>query len=270
MNIKYDIEKLDRIIQDFYNITGIAITITDTNFKVISQLTHNRYEFCKTLQAYNPELCMASDRKLLKKCTQNKCVAFHECFAGLWDAALPIIIKNEIAGYILMGQIRRFPDFSTLSERFPDCLIPELEKHFQTLPLYNRSQLESALRIVGAVVTKIMEEKMIVVDAQELSLLVGEYIEENLSNNLSVDKLCLYFNISKNRLYHSFRTCYNTTVGEYIQLRRIEKAKELLGDVSLSVDEVAQSCGFSDVTYFYKVFKKLTQKTPGEYRESSH
>ena len=47
---------------------------------------------------------------------------------------------------------------------------------------------------------------------------------------------------------------------------RIDRAKLLLADPSMRVHEVAQEVGFSDVAHFSKSFKKITGKTPGEYR----
>lgn len=267
MNIKYDIDKLNQIILDFYKITGIALTITDTNFHLIAQLVQTQYDFCKTIIKYNPHLCKESDQIILKKCSETQCAVFHTCFAGLLDAALPIIIKNEVAGYVVLGQIRNCSDFSDLSHHLPEQLLPELKEHFEYLPQYTEDQMESILRIAGAVVAKIMEEKMIVVDAEELSSMIAEYIDENLESNLSIDKLCHYFNISKNKLYNSFHTYFGTTVNEYIISKKVEKAKTLLENTALPIDAIAEKSGFSEPTYFYKVFKSYTSTTPIKYRK---
>ena len=267
MNIKYDIDKLNQIILDFYKITGIPLIITDRNFHRVAQLIWTRYDFCKIIQKYNSRLCIESDNIIIKKCSETRCAAFHTCFAGLLDAALPIIIKNEIAGYVLLGQIRKSSDFPDLSHHIPQYLTAELEAQFDFLPKYNEDQMESIIRIADAFVTKIVEDEMIIVDAKELSSMIAEYINENLENNLSIDKLCHYFNISKNKLYESFHKYFGTTVNEFITSKRIETSKKLLTDTSFSTDIIAEKSGFSETTYFYKVFKRYTGITPKEYRK---
>jgi YesN/AraC family two-component response regulator len=49
---------------------------------------------------------------------------------------------------------------------------------------------------------------------------------------------------------------------------RVEEAKKLLGDPKYKIYEIAEVVGFSDVTYFYRLFKKLTGMTPMEYKNS--
>lgn len=270
MNINYDIDRLNQIIADFYQITGISITILDRNFLEVTKCAVKRQEFCKTLQANGlKNTCMESDNNLLSQCTATKKTAFYVCYAGLLDAAMPIVVQGEIVGYILMGQVRRSSNFSDISNRLPEGLIPTLEKHFHNLPLYNDKQMESALRIVSAVITKIMEDKMIVITLEELSSLAEEYIEGNLDKKLSIEDLCHYLNVSKNRLYQCFSQRFNCTVNEYIIRKKIEKAQRLLQDTTISIDMIAEKVGFSESSYFYKVFKKVTGKTPNEYRKTS-
>ncbi|MBQ4145317.1 MAG: helix-turn-helix transcriptional regulator, partial [Clostridia bacterium] len=72
--------------------------------------------------------------------------------------------------------------------------------------------------------------------------------------------------VSNNRLYECFHLCFNQTINGYITGKRIEKSVSLLMDEKLSIEEVAKESGFSDVSYFYKVFKKETGQTPKSYR----
>ena len=102
------------------------------------------------------------------------------------------------------------------------------------------------------------EDKMIVVDSEELSYMVAQYIDENLENNLSVDELCHNFNISKNKLYRKFHTYSGTTVNEYIVSKRIEKAKALLADTSFSIDTIGKNPVFRKLHIFIR-FSEITQ-----------
>ena len=52
---------------------------------------------------------------------------------------------------------------------------------------------------------------------------------------------------------------------QYLNKLRINHALEIMKDTTLSITEVAMQCGFSDSTYFSKVFKKYTGKSPLDY-----
>ena len=52
----------------------------------------------------------------------------------------------------------------------------------------------------------------------------------------------------------------------YLSELRIEKAKELLADVTINVKDIGQKVGYRDSSYFTKVFKRFTGVTPSEYR----
>ena len=55
---------------------------------------------------------------------------------------------------------------------------------------------------------------------------------------------------------------------EYITSKRIQRAKELLDDESLSVDAIAREVGYKDYFYFTKVFKKAVGISPSKYRKN--
>ncbi|MHC9001192.1 helix-turn-helix domain-containing protein [Enterococcus bulliens] len=53
---------------------------------------------------------------------------------------------------------------------------------------------------------------------------------------------------------------------DYMNELRIKRAKDLLKQVDVTISEVAESIGFTDISYFSKVFKKRTGQTPSQYR----
>ncbi len=97
---------------------------------------------------------------------------------------------------------------------------------------------------------------------------IRSYIDENLDNKLELDFLAKEFYISKYHLSREFKKFFGITIGEYILKQRISKAKSLLRFSELSVNDIAFRCGFSDVGYFTKVFKKEEKTTPLKYRKS--
>ena len=51
-------------------------------------------------------------------------------------------------------------------------------------------------------------------------------------------------------------------------VKRVEKAKSLLLDPQNNVSQVAERCGFSEATYFARVFRMIAGYSPSEYREN--
>jgi len=267
MKIKYDAEKLYQMISDFYNISGISITILGKDRERVTNHIVKQQEFCMLMQKTHHCLCTDSDSQIITQCRKTKKPAFHTCHAGLFDASLPVIVDDEVVGYITLGQVRKNDDFSSIVKHLPKELVPHLEPLYKKLPLYNSAQMESVIRIVNAIITQIVKENMIEITTEELSILAAKYIDENLGEDLSVDNLCHHLNVSRNRLYQCFHQCFNLTVNEYITKKRIKKAIGLLKNPALSIDEVSKQAGFSEASYFYKVLKKETGKSPKFFRK---
>ena len=79
--------------------------------------------------------------------------------------------------------------------------------------------------------------------------------------------VCRHFQIGKTYLYKIVGQSYGTGIAEHIRTLRIEKAKSLLIDQpGLSIDTIAEMCGFQDYNYFITVFRKKTGVPPRQYR----
>ncbi len=94
-----------------------------------------------------------------------------------------------------------------------------------------------------------------------------EYINQNIASALTVDDICNAVHISKYHFCRKFKKCIGLTVMNYILKTRIISAKSLLEQTSLSVTEISGRCGFSSISYFCRVFKEDTGRSPLEYRK---
>ena len=83
--------------------------------------------------------------------------------------------------------------------------------------------------------------------------------------------LTVFFCCCNNRyLCLLFRQTTGTTINHYLTTIRMEKAKELLMDLSNKLYDVSYAVGYMNPSYFSRQFKKYTGLLPSEYREKNH
>jgi AraC-like DNA-binding protein len=95
---------------------------------------------------------------------------------------------------------------------------------------------------------------------------VIHFIHENLTNKILINELCRKAYLSRNHFFKWFREQFGITPLEYINRERIKLAKQLLAHKQKNVSHVSALCGFTDVNYFVRIFKKLEGITPGVYQ----
>ena len=93
-----------------------------------------------------------------------------------------------------------------------------------------------------------------------------QYINDNVAYNITLSQLSEALFVTKNHLCKQFKKTTGLTISEYIKLRRISIAKKKLQFSDMSVSDVSLACGFSNFSYFSKLFRKYEGITPTQYR----
>ncbi|MGI9036995.1 MAG: GlxA family transcriptional regulator [Pyrinomonadaceae bacterium] len=96
---------------------------------------------------------------------------------------------------------------------------------------------------------------------------VQNFIEDNFSDKITVDRLSTTFAINRRSLERRFKKATNNTVAEYVQRVKIEAAKKSLETSRKNITEVMLDVGYSDTKAFRETFKKITGMTPIGYRK---
>src|SRR5438874_13055831 len=95
------------------------------------------------------------------------------------------------------------------------------------------------------------------------------FIEEHSAEELSLSKVAKAVNISANHLSEKFKQVTGVNFVEYIARTRFEKACDLLLNSNLRISEIAFAVGFQSLSQFNRVFKKISGKSPNEYRAAN-
>ena len=98
---------------------------------------------------------------------------------------------------------------------------------------------------------------------------VLNYINSNLSNNLSIDTIASEFYISKYYLMRKFKKQIGSSIHNYVVQKRLILARSLRSD-GLSMSSVCSRCGFNDYSSFVRAFKKVYGVSPSNYNPTIH
>ena len=211
--------------------------------------------------------CNQCDKRILTRCRSTKKLECHICRAGLYDSAMPIMKYDTIVGFVIMGQVRS--ETSPASPQYlPDAnpqTLKQINQFYEELPFISKKRLEALYDLLP----QILFGDAIEIVYDSIVTEVVEFIDANLQEKLSVNRLCKKFYISKNYLYEAFRNNFGNTITEYINEQRIKQAKELLKQSNDPVYKIGEKVGINNYAYFCKLFKKIVGVTPTEYRKCS-
>lgn len=93
------------------------------------------------------------------------------------------------------------------------------------------------------------------------------FIENNYKNSISLKDIANSVNLSHIYFHNIFTFACGISPHDYLIECRITEAKKQLWNCDISLDYIAQNCGFGCAQYFNKIFKKYTGITPGKYRK---
>lgn len=94
---------------------------------------------------------------------------------------------------------------------------------------------------------------------------VVQYISENISQKITIKELSTKFHVGRTKLTQDFKKYLSMTISEYITMERLVRARLMLQHGETLGDIVA-NCGFTDIAYFIRIFKKYNNMTPAQYR----
>lgn len=103
------------------------------------------------------------------------------------------------------------------------------------------------------------------------SVLLGaaiRHMQDHLQDDLSRDEVAEVACLSPSHFSRVVKQTFGYSFTDLLARMRVEKARELLARTERSLIQVCLDCGFSDQSYFTKVFQKHTGSTPGQYRRS--
>lgn len=102
--------------------------------------------------------------------------------------------------------------------------------------------------------------------SDERILGIQTWLEKHYAEPISLEEVATQFGFSQRNLNRRFKLAVNQAPQKYLQLYRMEVAKELLRNSSLSIQQVCYDCGYDSITVFGRRFKQYAQMSPSEFK----
>lgn len=129
---------------------------------------------------------------------------------------------------------------------------------------YERMQLSGLVDILFSYFMKHAQPRAIVRDKRIAAVL--DFIQQHVCQTITIDQLADKASVTKTHLIRTFRQSMGITPMQFVIKKKIQYAQTLLLETEKNIQEIAQTLGIEDTSYFIRLFKKHLGFTPQEYR----
>lgn len=146
------------------------------------------------------------------------------------------------------------------------CRLKELQSH-ENMEFQTRNILsETWLLLLEDIRINYKTDNTLKVEQPDRIRSMLSFIHNHYKDKITIAQIADAVGISEREVMRSFRKRLNQSPIEYLISYRLNEAKKMLLNNELSITEICYECGFSDSSYFGKVFRKAYGLTPREYR----
>lgn len=151
-----------------------------------------------------------------------------------------------------------------------DRLLLESEKKESAFEIFVRSEVYKILGLLYRDGILLDTERFFASKEIQKILPALEYVNKNYSENVSLEEASSLLGFDTSYFCRIFKSATGATFTEYLNFVRICKAEKLLSQTKKSILEISEAVGFSSLSYFNRVFKRIRNSSPGNYRLAEH
>lgn len=267
-------DEIISVLAELYKITGFRVSLHGADYSEIAAYPKEKRKFCQKVHE-NPleyEKCVACDKAACKRALNDKSTHIYTCRYGFTEAVSPLYNFGTLTGFLMMGQV-----FECDSEG--NALHPEVKsirllgEDIATLasdtPRVDADMVRSYVRIMTICAQYLTLSNAIPSTKQTVAEMAKKFIFDNYKSKITIADICDEIGCSKSTLITGFKKEYGTTVNSYITDVRLTEAVNMLRMGERHIGEIATETGFSDQSYFSKVFSAKYGVPPSEYVNST-
>ena len=263
-------QEIISVLSELYKITGFRVSHHGADYSEIAAFPEEKGEFCRLVHSIDGELdkCIACDRAACKRALAIKDTNIYTCRYGLTEAVSPLYNFGTLTGFLMMGQVYR----EGQRERpLPECegeILEKLRAASRKLPAVKGDMIKSYVTIMTICAQYLTLSNAIPSNKPTVAQMARKYIFDNYRTKFGIKDICQSIGCSKSTLITAFKREYGMTVNDYITEVRLGEAVRMLLAGEKSIGEIALCSGFSDQSYFSKVFSAKYGVPPSEYKNS--
>jgi len=259
---------ISRIILNLFDITSIyKETLTNLNYKLI-------YGDCCIIKPSDADRYIYSEFKypienqiaLINVIKEGKTDDIEQLFKRFVNIIRDFSYSNIILSYTCLASnifstLNLIEINSTIRFNLDYYSFNKEISNLETMDAINKRFLNLFENIVNSM-SKFKNDKAAFLIESIKDIINSSYTD----NNLSLKSIANTFKMSPTYIGKLFRETALFSISDYINEVRLKKAKELLKNSTYSIELISEKVGFENPKYFYKLFKKSYNTTPGEYR----
>jgi YesN/AraC family two-component response regulator len=238
--------------------------VHSTHFCSIAKTTARGFRYCYYCKKLS-----------VKKCTEDKSPFWGRCPFGVLEYSYPVVYNEKVLAIIFAGNIcDDINNVKTEIEKrkfFSDIELSSFEKEFKNFE-YNPklSEIERKVKALGDYITLLAAYSMpSTIEKRHQHPIIPRIIDFAITNyekDLTIEGLAKLFSFNAKYIGRVFKKEVGTSFANYITQMRVTSAENMLRKTYYKIVDIAEKCGFQNVSYFNRVFKTRLGVTPSEYR----
>ena len=272
-------EEFKSMLVDLFNLTNIQAELYNRNrVKIYSYPVHGN-KLCNSMQSVSTlfTYCGMCIKNSFDYCEKTCKPHIFKCYIGSVIIVVPVLDKNEIIGFLRLSNIVLDSDKTHFSANLKEIIQDQGDD--SALDLYllrilggieytNNKTIKSVVNVLNKYTNIDRKTKASISRDITKAQDIKKYIDEHISEPLTVSYICKELYISKTGLYTIAKGFFGMGISDYIREKRIEHSKRLLTTSDMSITQIASEIGFSDANYFTRVFKSAVGISPRLYRNN--
>jgi AraC-like DNA-binding protein/ligand-binding sensor protein len=269
-------EKVKNLIDSFSYCFKVRITIFSADLK--KKLAVGFYPTCSYCSLIREGLeyknrCFQLDRKMCLRSLNSSAPLSYVCHAGLVDSVFPIRLnETAVIGYAMIGQFRT-------QNTIPSAILRAWEKNgfdpavlkiaFDEQVFFGQEALENMLNLFSMLCDFIVSKGYIRPRYFDIAGEVSCWVENHISKPILFSDVADYLGYSQSTILNVLKKRLNMNFKQLCILKKIERFETVAAEnPTLSIEEAALQVGYSDVSYFSRLYKKVRSTTPSAFVKS--
>lgn len=263
-------QEIISILTELHKITGFRVSLHAPDYTEIAAYPEHIYGFCKEIQASPEEYCrcVECDKEACRRALEIGSTHIYKCRYGFTEAVSPLYNFGTLTGFLMMGQVYENPaskEKQIRALRKLGIADAEAKRITDESPAVNPTMVSSYVKIMTICAQYITLSNALPGDNPTPPQIAKRYIYDHIGEKLGIRDICREIGCSKSTLMAAFKREFGTTVNAFITDARLEEAIKMLTAGEKSIGEISQATGFSDQSYFSKVFSIKYGIPPSEY-----